>query len=141
MTPHFQMSHKSKSQTRSPPSGPCSSLPHTAGKAVALPKITDSAAKKALLKPGSANDWCTNDLEEVRPLCRPQSSVQKQQKQNQKLIPDRCSSCALHTDLGPRGEWRLCACLLHLCLASLPLASCQIRGCSLFSASSLLMKT
>lgn len=43
---HFQMSHKSKSQTRSPPSGPCSSLPHTAGKTVGG-RNTDQTEKLA----------------------------------------------------------------------------------------------
>lgn len=109
---HFQMSHKSKSQTRSPPSGPCSSLPHTAGKTVALPekkKITESTAKKALLKPGPASS-CYYDLEEVRRLSL-QTSVlcSKTKTKKPSSQTDRCSSYTLHTDLGPWGEWRLCS--------------------------------
>lgn len=88
---HFQMSHKSKSQTRSPPSGPCSSLPHTAGKTVALPKkkkITESTAKKALLKPGPASS-CYYDLEEVRHLSLQTSVLCSKNKNKKTLITDR----------------------------------------------------
>lgn len=97
MIPISQMSHTSKSQTRSPPSGPCSSLPHTAGKAVALPKITESAAQRALpitsymtlRRSGSSSD-----------LSPPR--LFKKKNKNTKLITHRCSSCAQHTDVGPR---------------------------------------
>lgn len=82
---HFQMSHKSKSQTRSPPSGPCSSLPHTAGKTVALPekkKSLNLQLRKLCSNPALPVAVITTLRRSGVCLCRPQSSVQKQKQKN-----------------------------------------------------------